>query len=68
MSKQHYFLVVGERDKTGFITWHVDAETQININDAPVYNTKTRDWETIEENIEEDRNMLNDLIDRFSDE
>lgn len=68
MSKQHYFLIFGERDETGFITWHLDAETQININDAPIYNTQTGDWETIEENQEEDRNMVNDLMTLFSDD
>lgn len=68
MTKQHYFLIVGERDDAGFIQWTMDAETQININDAPIYNTETGEWESIGDNQEEDRAMVNDLLALFSGE
>ena len=67
MSKQHYFVIYGERDSDGFIHWSIDADMLLESGPNPVWNADTDQWESIDENKEEDRNMLNDLMDRFAD-
>jgi hypothetical protein len=64
MSKQHYFVIFGERNKDGNIEWHLDTEIPVNSEegDKPIYNTETSEWESIEKNHHEDAAMMSVLL------
>jgi hypothetical protein len=62
VSKQHYFVIYGERADDGVIEWRIDADMPVNMDDLHIYNTEAGEWEDIIDNQEEDLSFTNELL------
>jgi hypothetical protein len=63
VTKQHYFIIFGQRNNEGVIEWSADTEMSLDNGheDRPIYNTETSEWESLQGNEEEDGRMFTEL-------
>lgn len=70
MSLQYHFVVYGEMDDHGKITWTVVSDTDAYLPDGGIYDTATEKWEqTYFENpdiVLKDHALYVDLVERLS--
>lgn len=63
MSKEHYFVVVGELNLDGIIDWSIATEYSVSPEgpEYSIWNNDDQEWERVIDNAPEDNVMFNEL-------